>query len=100
MLYKITFFKGEIVKKRMVFFGALVFIIVGLVLLVACASSTKKFSATNDLHVASPDWSEQIIYFILTDRFYDGNPANSNQKKGEYDPTTIAKYSGDRKSVV
>lgn len=94
MLYKITFFKGEIVKKRMVFFGALVFIIVGLVLLVACASSTKKFSATNDLHVASPDWSEQIIYFILTDRFYDGNPANSNQKKGEYDPTTIAKYSG------
>ena len=46
-------------KKRMVFFGALVFIIVGLVLLVACASSTKKFSATNDLHVASPDWRSE-----------------------------------------
>lgn len=46
------------------------------------------------LQVPSPDWADQIIYFILTDRFYDGNPRNSDQKKGEYDPTTIAKYSG------
>jgi len=31
------------------------------------------------LHVASPDWSEQIIYFVMPDRFYDGDPSNNDQ---------------------
>jgi hypothetical protein len=46
------------------------------------------------LHVPSPDWREQVIYFVFTDRFADGDPANNDQGAGEYDPTTTAKYSG------
>ena len=26
------------------------------------------------LQVTSPDWRDQVIYFVLTDRFADGNP--------------------------
>jgi glycosidase len=46
------------------------------------------------LQVPSPDWRDQVIYMVMTDRFFDGNPANSDQKKGEFDPTTNAKFSG------
>ena len=46
------------------------------------------------LHVASPDWSEQIIYFVLIDRFNDGDPSNNDQGAGEYDPSDFTRYSG------
>ncbi|URA09080.1 alpha-amylase family glycosyl hydrolase [Thermospira aquatica] len=46
------------------------------------------------LHVPSPDWRDQIIYFIMIDRFYDGNPDNNNMGAGEYDPKENAKFSG------
>lgn len=46
------------------------------------------------LNVPSPEWQDQIIYFIVTDRFNDGDPSNDNQGAGEYDPTYNAKYSG------
>jgi len=46
------------------------------------------------LQVASPEWRDQVIYFVMPDRFFDGNPANSDQRAGEFDPTTNAKYSG------
>ncbi|MCF1438394.1 MAG: hypothetical protein LPD71_06495, partial [Shewanella sp.] len=46
------------------------------------------------LHVPSPDWREQIIYFALTDRFNDGDPANNDQGTGEYDPKDHRKFSG------
>lgn len=46
------------------------------------------------LHVRSPDWRDQVIYFVMTDRFDDGNPANNDQGAGEYDPTSNAHYSG------
>ncbi len=46
------------------------------------------------LHVPSPDWRDQIVYFIMTDRFDDGNPENSDQGKGEYDPSLNSHYSG------
>jgi glycosidase len=46
------------------------------------------------LHVASPDWQEQIIYFVMPDRFYDGDPSNNDQGANEYDPTDSRKYSG------
>lgn len=36
------------------------------------------------LHVPSPDWEDQIIYFILTDRFMDGDTTNNDQDAGEY----------------
>ncbi len=47
-----------------------------------------------NLHVASPDWEDQVIYFLMTDRFNDGDPANNDQGYGEYDPAVSEKYSG------
>jgi glycosidase len=46
------------------------------------------------LHVASPDWQDQIIYFVMTDRFNDGDPSNNDQGAGEYDPADGSKFSG------
>ncbi|MCA9515852.1 MAG: hypothetical protein KC635_12990 [Myxococcales bacterium] len=46
------------------------------------------------LHVPSPDWSEQVIYFVMIDRFDNGDATNDDQGAGEYDPATNAKYSG------
>lgn len=46
------------------------------------------------LHVASPDWRDQILYFVMTDRFANGDTSNDNQGAGEFDPTHGAKYSG------
>lgn len=53
------------------------------------------------LHVPSPEWQDQVIYFLMTDRFDDGDPSNNNQGAGEFDPSTNAKYSGgDLKGVT
>lgn len=64
-------------------------------LLVCCTSA---HAADGDhagmLHVPSPDWRDQIIYFVMTDRFDDGNAANNDQGAGEFDPADGAKYSG------
>jgi len=46
------------------------------------------------LHVPSPDWRDQVIYFALTDRFDDGDPSNNDQGAGEYNPRSVAHYSG------
>ena len=46
------------------------------------------------LHVPSPDWSEQVIYFIMIDRFANGDTSNDDQGAGVYDPTDFRKYSG------
>jgi glycosidase len=46
------------------------------------------------LHVPSPDWREQVIYFVMTDRFDDGDPKNNDFGAGEYDPTRNSHYSG------
>lgn len=40
------------------------------------------------------DWRDEIIYFVLTDRFADGDPANNDQGAGEYDPASESKYNG------
>jgi glycosidase len=47
-----------------------------------------------ELHVPSPDWREQIIYFVMVDRFNDGDATNNNQGVGEYDPGRNSHYSG------
>ena len=49
---------------------------------------------TLKLHVPSPDWRDQVIYFVMTDRFADGNPRNNDQGAGEFDPRLPGKYSG------
>jgi glycosidase len=46
------------------------------------------------LHVPSPDWRDQVIYFVMTDRFDDGEPANNDQGAGEFDPRSNAHYNG------
>ena len=40
------------------------------------------------------DWRDQIIYFVLTDRFDDGDPSNNDQGAGEFNPASNAHYSG------
>lgn len=45
-------------------------------------------------HVASPDWRDQIIYFLMIDRFNDGDSSNNDQGTGEYDPSSDKKFSG------
>ncbi len=40
------------------------------------------------------DWRDQVIYFLMIDRFDDGDPGNNDQGVGEYDPADGAKYSG------
>jgi glycosidase len=46
------------------------------------------------LHVPSPDWRDQVIYFLVTDRFADGDPRNNDQGAGEYDPKRASHYNG------
>jgi glycosidase len=46
------------------------------------------------LHVPSPDWRDQVVYFVMLDRFDDGDPGNNDQGGGEYDPADRARYSG------
>ena len=47
-----------------------------------------------DLHVPSPDWRDQVVYFVVLDRFDDGDRRNNDQGAGEYDPRDGARYSG------
>ncbi|MGH8084591.1 MAG: alpha-amylase family glycosyl hydrolase [Lysobacter sp.] len=50
--------------------------------------------AAGNLHVPSPDWRDQVIYFVMIDRFDDAGPGNNDQGVGEYDPTDPSHYSG------
>ena len=45
----------------------------------------------NGTAAASPKWQDQIIYFLMTDRFYNGNSSNDND--GDSFDETVA-YSG------
>jgi len=53
-----------------------------------------KNSAKLNLHVPSPDWEDQVIYFLMLDRFADGDTSNNNQNGGEFDPQDFRKFSG------
>jgi hypothetical protein len=63
-------------------------------LLAAFAQPVAAQSGGLKLHVPSPDWRDQVIYFVLTDRFDDGNPRNNEQGLGEYNPREGHMYSG------
>ncbi len=60
----------------------------------ASADTPATTSAPDRLHVPSPDWRDQIIYFVMIDRFDDGNPANNDQGANEFNPDQNARYSG------
>jgi glycosidase len=50
------------------------------------------------------DWRDEIIYFIMTDRFKDGDPANNVHPDGDssqYNPSNInAWHGGDFKGIL
>lgn len=60
----------------------------------ARAATGSDSTPSGQLHVASPDWRDQVIYFLMSDRFDDGEPGNNDQGAGEYDPTDNARYNG------
>lgn len=62
--------------------------------LLALAASALPAPAQPRLHVPSPDWRDQVVYFVLTDRFDDGEPANNDQGHGEYRPGSAGHYQG------
>lgn len=48
-------------------------------------------------NLAMADWRDQIVYFVLLDRFDDGDPSNNRQGPrhlGIYDPRRSDRYSG------
>lgn len=57
-------------------------------LLSACESNEEIPEETLD------GWSDEIIYFVLTDRFADGKVDNNDQGFGEYDTTKEHAYHG------
>jgi glycosidase len=53
------------------------------------------------LHIPSPDWRDQIIYFVMTDRFADGDPKNNDQGAGEFRAGNDHFYQGgDLKGLI
>ena len=46
------------------------------------------------LHVPSPEWQDQVIYFLLTDRFNDGDSDNNDQGWGDYRPQSPNHWNG------
>jgi glycosidase len=61
---------------------------------IACVQCQKEEKRELNLHVPSPDWEDQVIYFLMLDRFADGDTTNNNQGGGEYDQKDLRKFSG------
>ena len=65
------------------------------------ATCSKQSGTNNALHVPSPAWEEQVVYFVMTDRFANGDKTNDDQHRGELDPASGDKYSGgDLQGVI
>ncbi len=60
----------------------------------AACSTTSTPPQPPPLHVPSPAWENQVIYFVLTDRFANGDPSNDDQGRGEFNPSLESKYNG------
>ncbi len=60
----------------------------------ALAVAAAPAAAQLRLHVPSPDWRDQILYFVMTDRFADGDAANNDQGAGEFRPGDRTRYQG------
>ncbi|MEO6264300.1 MAG: alpha-amylase family glycosyl hydrolase [Luteimonas sp.] len=60
----------------------------------AVVAAAPRADAPDAPHIASPDWRDQVVYFLMIDRFDDGDPDNNDQGAGEFDPADGAKYSG------
>jgi glycosidase len=73
---------------------ALVSMAGSLVLAADAAASQVREPARLQLHRPSPDWRDQVLYFVMTDRFADGDPRNNDQGAGEYRPGDNGRYQG------
>lgn len=63
-------------NKFLVFFLALIMIFS---MLVGCNSSPSKSDVTLEkVSVDNFTWDNALVYFVITDRFYDGDPSNNN----------------------
>ena len=60
----------------------------------AADTGTTSTPSAGALHVPSPDWRDQVIYFVMIDRFDDADPGNNDQGVDEYDPADPSHYSG------
>jgi len=60
----------------------------------AHAPDARPEAAQGGAAAASPDWRDQVVYFLMTDRFADGDPANNDQGHKEYGPADGNLYSG------
>lgn len=68
--------------------------LLSLPLLLAALATLAASAAPLKLHVPSPDWRDQVIYFVMTDRFADGDPRNNDQGVGAYDPRSNDRFNG------
>ncbi|WP_088278926.1 alpha-amylase family glycosyl hydrolase [Ideonella sp. A 288] len=57
-------------------------------------AATAASAAGLKLHVPSPDWRDQVVYFAMTDRFDDGDPSNNDLGAGEFDRADGSRYQG------
>jgi glycosidase len=68
---------------------------------VAALAAATAAAAPLRLHVPSPDWRDQVIYFVVTDRFADGDPRNNDLGAGEFRAGSPRHYNGgDLKGLV
>ncbi|NUS60604.1 MAG: alpha-amylase, partial [Lysobacter sp.] len=68
--------------------------IAALGLLLWAGSTLAATPGEGPLHVPSPDWRDQVLYFLMIDRFANGDRGNDDQHTGEFDPADNAKWSG------
>ena len=91
---KISYFiLGGAVKK---IFCSLSSILLALILIFA----PKSFAEENK---KNPNWDEEIIYMIMTDRFFDGDESNNNPAnvEGSFDKEHLEAYhGGDFKGII
>lgn len=40
------------------------------------------------------DWRDEVLYFLMIDRFADGDPSNNDQGKGEFNPASNDHFNG------
>ncbi len=59
-----------------------------------CAGPLLAAGPALKLHVPSPDWRDQVLYFVMTDRFADGDLGNNDQGAGEYRAGDNSRYQG------
>lgn len=44
--------------------------------------------------ISSPQWQDQVVYFLMIDRFSDGDSSNNDQGSGEFSPKKESHYNG------